>query len=163
MKKTGSRWAAAVVLLLGVAGLVAAQSIKPAVDATLADLSWMTGRWEGDAAGTSMEELWTDPRGGVMLGLHRDVSPAGRAIFEYLRIVEEEGGIAYMASPMGRPAIRFALVSAGASRAVFENPEHDFPRRITYWLGKDGKLHARVEGEEGGTPSAMEWAWSRMD
>lgn len=137
----------------------------PAVEASLGDLAWIAGRWEGLWSGTIMEEIWTDPKGGLILGLHRDVSSSGRATFEYLRIVEDDSGIAYLASPMGRQPTRFPLVEVDAVgyRAVFENPAHDFPRRITYWLGKDGKLHARVEGDQGGEQAAVEWAWSRRE
>ena len=138
---------------------------RPEEDHALEDLEWMAGRWEGTSGKTAMEELWTDARGGLMLGLHRDVSTSGRVMFEFLRIVDEEAGIAYVASPMGRPPTRFPLASldAAAKRVVFENPEHDFPQRIIYWLGDDARLHARVEGPQGGKESAMEWAWGRVE
>lgn len=124
----------------------------------------MTGHWEGEANGVSSEEIWLEPRGGMMLGLHRDLPASGRASFEYLRIENENDGIVYMASPGGAPPTPFLLVSSGVKesrRAVFENPGHDFPERITYWLGEDGQLHARVEGRIDGKPASREWIWSR--
>ena len=130
----------------------------------LGDLAWMTGRWEGEADGTTTEEIWLEPRGGIMLGLHRDLPASGRASFEYLRIENEDDGIVYMASPGGAPPTPFLLVSSGvktSKRAVFENPGHDFPERITYWLGEDGRLHTRVEGRIDGKPASKEWSWSR--
>ena len=36
-------------------------------------LAWMSGTWAGEKDGVAMEELWTTPRGGALLGIHRDV------------------------------------------------------------------------------------------
>ncbi len=127
--------------------------------ANLASLGWLAGSWAGTADGEEMEEHWTAPKGGSMLGLHRDVK-GGRAVsFEFLRIEETPDGIAYLAQPKGRPATAFRLTESGPRRVVFANPQHDFPQRILYWLDGDGALHARVEGRPGGKETAMEWTW----
>ena len=111
--------------------------------------SWMSGAWRGESAGTRMEEHWTSPDGGVMLGMHRDVKRGGKFSFEFLRIEEKDGSLVYLAMPSGRPATPFPLKTITKDRVVFENPEHDFPQRIIYW--RDGKrLCARVEGKIGG-------------
>jgi hypothetical protein len=44
---------------------------------------------------------------------------------------------------------------------AFENPQHDFPQRIIYWVGKDGALHAKVEGTVNGKAAAEEWSWTK--
>ena len=121
----------------------------------------MAGHWGAkDEAGTS-EEGWFSPRGGVMVGVHRDVSPEGEAFFEYLRIEVRPEGVFYVASPMGRGETAFRLVESSVGRAVFENLRHDFPRRITYWREGDA-LYARAEGVEKGKARSEEWAWQRM-
>ena len=48
---------------------------------TLEALAWMAGTWVGEQDGTRMEELWMKPAGGLMLGLHRDVSASGDKAF----------------------------------------------------------------------------------
>ena len=127
----------------------------------IASLAWMAGTWSGVADGVDGEETWTPPRGGAMLGIHRDVR-AGRMVgFEFLRIDTDKDGLTYWASPGGRPATPFRLKAGGPGRVVFENPAHDFPQRILYWLGDDGKLHARIEGTANGKPGDEEWSWSR--
>ena len=128
----------------------------PAVDS----LAWMAGTWQGrDAEGTEMEEVWLAPKGGTLLGLHRDVAGGRTVSFEFLRISAQPDGIVYWASPQGRPATAFKLAEAGARRAVFANPAHDFPKRILYWLDDAGALHARIEGD--GPAGAMERTWRR--
>jgi len=125
----------------------------------LDDLAWMAGCWVGDEGAGRSEECWMPPAGGMMLGLHRDLAADGSlAGFEYLRIVADESGLAYLASPGGRSPTTFRLQEASAGRVVFSCPEHDFPQRIVYVLDS-GMLHARVEGVVDDELHAMEWSW----
>ncbi len=140
-----------------------ANAPPPARVASLTDLDWLCGYWVGEAQGVRMEECWLPPSGGLLLGLHRDVTPSGKSFFEYLRIEEGEKGIAYMASPLGNPPTPFWLTSSGPSKVVFENPEHDFPQRITYWLDEGGLLHSRVEGPDKEKTRIEEWFWRRAE
>jgi hypothetical protein len=132
----------------------------PAADASLDDLAFMAGAWDGTQGGVETEEIWTVPRGGLMLGVHRDVMASGRAAFEYLRIEVDADGIVYKASPQGRAATPFRLVEISPGRAVFSNPDHDFPRTLSYWL-EDGDLRVRAEGETRGEPMTLQWRWER--
>lgn len=129
-------------------------------DSTLEELGWMVGSWAGAERGIEMEELWTAPRGGAMLGLHRDVFPNGKMFFEYLRIESGPQGITYLASPRGAAPTPFHLVRIEGKKAVFENPEHDWPKRITYAL-EGGALCSYVEGDEGQRKSR--WCWKRVE
>ena len=129
-----------------------------AAEPKLEDLKWIAGHWAATIDGVAMEELWLAPSGGMMLGLHRDVS--SRTSFEFIRITVTKDGIAYMAQPGGKPPTAFKLVESTPGRAVFANPQHDFPQRILYWL-KDGKLCARVEGKMDGKDVGEEWCWSK--
>jgi len=124
-----------------------------AADPKLDDLAWIAGHW---GAG-NVEELWLAPKGDLMLGMSRTIRKNGTAAFEFLRIAKTEDGIAYIAQPGGRPPTAFKLVESTPNRAVFANPEHDFPKRIVYEL-RDGKLCARVDDGKDGE----EWCWSRV-
>ncbi|MBK5258470.1 MAG: hypothetical protein JJE51_02685 [Thermoanaerobaculia bacterium] len=122
--------------------------------------SWMAGSWGGTIDGTAMEEHWTSPGGGMMVGMHRDVSAKGKTSFEFLRIELHDGKPVYLAMPGGGPVTPFPFKSQEASKIVFENLEHDFPQRIIYWR-KGKSLCARVEGTMGGKLAAEEWCWNK--
>ena len=64
--------------------------------------------------------------------------------FEYLRIVERDGGLVYVAQPGGRPPTEFVLTELDNQRAVFVNPRHSYPQRIVYELSKEGALTASI-------------------
>ena len=123
------------------------------------DLGWMAGHWAGTADGVEMEELWIEPKGGIMLGVHRDIRPDGSAFFEYLRIEARDGALVYLASPRGGAPTAFTLTRLDEAHAVFENPEHDFPQRIIYHL-RDGVMTSRIEGTVDGKLRSSEWRWS---
>lgn len=130
-------------------------------DSDLRSLAWMAGTWTGTADGTDTEEVWIAPKGGTMLGLHRDVANGRTVSFEFLRIEGTPAGAVYWGSPGGNAATPFRQVSNADRRVVFENKDHDFPTRILYWLGQDGALHARIEGTQGGKAASEEWTWRR--
>jgi hypothetical protein len=127
----------------------------------LADISWMAGDWQTAPGGKrQVEEHWTQVAGASMLGMSRTVAGDKTVEFEYLRIEQRADGIYYVAHPQARcPATEFKLTRASASEAVFENPQHDFPKRITYRKSEDS-LTATVDGGEGS--KAITFAYRRM-
>ena len=136
-------------------------SNKP-VSYNMDSLSWMVGSWGGEKDGTEMEEYWIPAKGGMMLGLHRDVNPHKNLVFfEYLRIEKNKNGIFYTASPNGHSATSFVLKELSGLKAVFENPKHDFPQRIIYQLEGDDILIVRIEGMGEKKHKFQEWRWKR--
>ena len=72
------------------------------------------------------------PRGS-MIGVSRTLRDGLMSAFEFLCIVERDGGLVYQAMPNGRsPATDFILTKIDADNAMFENPAHDFPKMIRY-------------------------------
>ncbi len=131
--------------------------------ATMSDMAWLAGAWvgtRGQGGATSIEERWSPPLGGAMLAVSRTVNKSGKMVaFEYLRIVERDGGLVYIAQPGGRTATEFVLteLGLGKTRAVFENPRHDSPQRIVYELSAEGVLSASIGWAKGGTPRRFEF------
>jgi len=131
--------------------------------AVIADLGWLAGAWAGTRmSGSSIEEHWSPPGGGAMLAVSRTVNKSGKmSAFEYLRIVERDGGLVYVAQPGGAAKTEFVLTELttenGSTRAVFDNPHHDFPRRIVYELSAEGHLSTSIGQLKGGSPIRIEF------
>ncbi len=127
--------------------------------AAITDMEWLAGPWVGSTGKSSIEERWSPPLGGAMLGVSRTVSISRGAMvaFEYLRIVERDGGLIYIAQPSGRSPTEFVLTRLDTSRAIFENPRHDFPQRIVYELSDEGALSASIGFAKGGRPQRFEF------
>jgi hypothetical protein len=123
--------------------------------AAIGDLTWLAGAWvgtRGAQGATSIEERWSPPLGGAMLAVSRTVSRGKMGAFEFLRIVERDGGLVYIAQPGGAAPTEFVLTELSGTRAVFDNPRHDYPKRIVYELSAEGSLTATIGFTKGGTP-----------
>lgn len=119
------------------------------------DMSWMAGYWLDCAGGREASETWSDPRAGLSVG-HAVTISGGEVSFEVSHIGPTAAGFAYVAQPGGVPPTAFVLIESGPGRAVFANPENDFPTRVIY--ERDGAvLKARIEGEIDGLARSMEW------
>lgn len=123
--------------------------------ATIGDLAWISGAWvgtRGTNGAISFEERWSPAKGGAMLAISRTVNKEKMSAFEFLRIVERDGGLVYIAQPGGAAPTEFVLTELTGKRAVFDNPRHDYPKRIVYELSSDGGLTATIGLMKGGTP-----------
>jgi hypothetical protein len=139
-------------LLIAVAAAAGAQPPAGHVRATIAQVAWLAGSWAGGDGPVQSEESWTPPGGGAMLGMSRTVKGDRMAAFEFLRIVERDNTLVYIAQPNGRPPTEFVLTALTGDSATFENPAHDFPKTIRYARRADGGLEARVSaGDRGET------------
>ena len=142
-------------LMLLIALLLPSQDRAAPARATIADLGWLAGDWAGTQGRATIEERWTPAAGGAMLAVSRTIKDDRLAAFEFLRIVERDGGLVYIAQPNGRPPTEFVLTGMTADSATFENPAHDFPKMIRYTRRPDGSLEARISGAGGERPQAF--------
>lgn len=124
----------------------------------LAELVWLTGSWSSAEGGKTSEEHWTTPSANLMLGMNRSVDSGVTKHHEQLRIESKDEGVFYIASPSGQETTAFKLVESGKSYAVFENPDHDYPKRISY-RRSGSTLTVKIEGDPG--ERVAEWRWQR--
>jgi hypothetical protein len=80
--------------------------------------------------------------------------------FEFLRLEARPDGVYYVAQPGGKPPVAFKWDGKSETEVVFENPQHDFPKRIIYSRNADGSVKARVDGGAG-SAKAEEFHYSR--
>ena len=108
--------------------------------------AWLAGCWRLEAGGLVTDEQWSAPLGGVMLGTSRTVRDGRTVEYAYLRLETRGEDVVYVALPSRQAETEFALVPGPGRALAFENPEHDFPKRITYTpLGSDS-LVAAISG-----------------
>src|SRR5262245_13672013 len=117
---------------------------------TIAQLSWISGDWQTEPGGKAqIDEHWTQPAGGSMLGMSRTVVGDKTVEYEYLRIEQRGEGIYYVAHPKARcTGTDFKLTRLSAEEALFEHPTHDYPKRFIYRKNGDGSLTASIDGGE---------------
>jgi hypothetical protein len=150
----------ATVLLSLLTGAPAAPS--DAAPPTLAGLAFMAGCWRGPSGeGATIEEYYTAPADNLMLGLSRYITGSRVTSYEFTTIAREGKEIVLTPRPSGQEPVAFRLTRLDSTRAVWENPAHDFPTLITYRRGSSDSLIARIEGPGREGRRSVEWRMGR--
>jgi len=108
--------------------------------------AWLAGCWEARTPNRITMEMWMPPAGGSMMGASRTSTGNTTREFEQLRLWAAGDTLVYTALPSGQRQADFRSTSVSATALVFENPTHDFPRKITYRRVGEDSIVARVEG-----------------
>jgi 4-amino-4-deoxy-L-arabinose transferase-like glycosyltransferase len=129
-------------------------------------LAWLAGCWAYTSPRITIEEHWTRPAGGSMLGMSRTLrrTPAGDSTmaWEFVRIYPRGTDLVYAAQPHNQPAAEFVSENIGEGEATFANPAHDYPQRIIYRRAGTDSLKARVEGLSGGRMRGSDYPYARI-
>ena len=137
---------------------------------TIDDFAYLSGCWALDRPERKMriEEQWMSPSGGVMIGMSRTVKDGKTIGWEYMRIEERGNEIIFVSRPReNKEEVDFPFVisefvsSPAGSKAVFENPTHDFPQRVIYRSDNKATLNARIEGKQDGKSSGVDFPYKR--
>lgn len=130
-------------------------------DQSVDKLSWMSGCWAVNRGNTVIEEHWSKPAGGSLIGFSRTIRGGRKVFHEFLRIEDGEGGIRYIAR-IGAKEVPFALAKQTADEAEFTNPAHDFPQVIRYRRVSEDEMHARVDGPPNAKERAQDFPMKRI-
>lgn len=124
--------------------------VSPALAADVDQLEWFSGCFTYSSPNATIEESWSKPAGGILLGYSRTIRGGKVVEYEFVRIAPgPDSRLTYFAHPSGQAPAAFALRSSTPTEVVFENLEHDFPQRIIYRKSSEG-LFARIEGTRNG-------------
>jgi hypothetical protein len=91
----------AVVLSLVVSSTAAADRIRSLSESakpgpgTIAQVAWLAGRWVGEGFGGKLEEVWSPPDHGTMVGHFFASDEKGISFIELVEIKEESGTLSY--------------------------------------------------------------------
>jgi len=95
-----------------------------------------------------------------MIGLSRTLKGETEIFREHLQILQAGNQVVYTAWPQGQRMTRFTATATEANAALFENPKHDFPRKVQY-RRQGQSLTAAISGVEKGKALSREFAWKR--
>jgi hypothetical protein len=136
------------ILLLFTPFAAAAQS-----DTLLKDFDMLTGCWitTDSTSGIRTGEYW-EKQNDRMRGYGFAIKGTDTTVFEYFEVLATFNTLVYLAHPDDQEPAAF-WESGYVSTEVgtqwhFENPEHDFPSKLSYFINPDG-LYIAVKGSDG--------------
>ena len=125
------------------------QKISKQTSENFKKLNWLVGTWNrtNTKAGRSGLEQWIKIGQQELLGTGVNMRDADTVFVEKLRIIVKDDYIAYVADvPENKKLVYFKLTEITKTGFVCENPDHDFPKKISYQL-EGRKLKAQISGD----------------
>jgi Domain of unknown function (DUF6265) len=134
-------------VLIAFSDSMSQQTAKQARD-DFKKLAWLEGTWlrTNSQAGQSGIERWFKSSPSELQGYGVTFKGQDTLFVEKLHIVINEDRLYYVADvPENQQPVYFKLTEITKSGFVFENPDHDFPKKIAY-QEENGVLKATVSG-----------------
>ena len=139
-------------------------SIVGSPKATIEDVSWIAGHWQGQAFGGTVEEIWAPPLGGSMMGAFKLVAD-GQVQFYELETISEENETLILRLKHFAPDLKgweekdktidFKLVGLTKTRAFFDG--------FTIEKISEDELNMYVIIDYEGKKEEMKFAYRRVE
>lgn len=125
---------------------------------TVDKLNWMNGEWikEGESVAQTIEG-WKTISETEMEGFGLTIENGDTIFYEKLSIVSRGKNLYYVAD-IGEGKVDFKLIESSNEKWVFENLNHDFPKRIKY-VKEGNRMIAFAEAEE----TSLEFRFRRVE
>jgi hypothetical protein len=159
----------AIILFLFHVGMVSAQETlqltegQQSPNATLEDVSWISGHWQGEAFGGIAEEIWGPPLGGSMMFVFKLVKDNKVSFYEIGHIQQVENTmILQLKHFQGNlrgweekdETVDFRLVKVEKNKVFFEG--------LTMELVNENEMNVSVLIEDGNSSEEVLFAYKRV-
>ncbi|WP_396192138.1 DUF6265 family protein [Flavobacterium sp.] len=115
--------------------------------------NWFIGDWENASDEGSFREIWTKKNDSIYSGLSIVVIEQDTVFYENVSLEQKNDSVFYNVSVKGQnkdEAVSFYLTSSDNDKLVFENPNHDYPSKITYSKVTKDSIVAEIFGLKDG-------------
>jgi hypothetical protein len=127
--------------------------------------SWLNGQWAMPEKEGTITEEWKAVNDSLMEGKSDFVKGDSVIPFETIRIFRKDTVFYYEAKAAGQnneKPVAFKFTSFSDTGFVAENPQHDFPKRISYTLVNKDSIHAFVDGGAAMPNKKSDYYYSRV-
>lgn len=128
--------------------------------------NWLLGKWESKIDDGNLSENWKQVNDSTFQAESFFIKGKDTLHFESIILQQKGEDLFYNATVKGQnenKAVPFKLTNKTEKQLVFENPKHDYPKKITYELiGKDS-LVASISGVQLGKPSAEKFGMKKAE
>lgn len=111
--------------------------------------AWLLGTWTDSSKMGRSTETWHKENDSTYTAESFIVSQKDTVFYEQVKLQQRNKEVYYVAKTKGQnddESVPFTLTSKGAETLIFENPQHDFPSKITYTKVSDDSLYAEISG-----------------
>lgn len=119
-------------------------------------MDWLVGNWEQKLPDGLLSESWTKENDSTLLGKSYFIKEEDTIHSESIVLTQKNDDLLYIPTVNGQnnnEPITFRLTSEAENLFDFENPAHDYPKKISYKKISDNQLVATISGVQQGKPS----------
>lgn len=135
---------------MSVTGFFVLTSFSSPTYNSLNKLNWILGKWKISSPKYIQFEEWKKISNTKFEGISYKIVDADTTIIETLDLMVVESNILYIPTVYDQNnarSIKFKLLKLEGNYVLFENKEHDFPKKIEYTLESRKKIKASVSNE----------------
>ena len=138
-----------VLIMLLLTPVVSFSQNKDGIKAEFERLYWLNGTWSQtntSKPGQALVEQWKKSGDYELKGQATTTQNGDTVYIDRTTLIIKDNSIYYVADvPQNKQPTYFKLISITTNGFVCENPEHDFPKKITYQL-TGNQLKATISG-----------------
>ena len=111
----------------------------------------LVGEWVSEEPGRKVTESWSRVSADTLEGIGQtiDTVQGSRVSVESLRLVSMAGDIFYIAKVKHNSLpVAFRMTESTSGSILFENPEHDFPKKIAYVFNDMDHMRVHVSNDD---------------
>lgn len=133
----------------------------------LDQFKWILGNWKMKVKNGYIYEIWKKENDSTYKGISYNVRETSDTIMlENVDLNYRDNHYYYIpttANQNNQQPVIFKIVSISPGNFTAENPNHDFPQRISYSLQSDKELKAIIDGKVNGNYRKQEFAFSKVE
>ncbi len=127
---------------------------------------WLLGKWENKSDEGNLLEIWRKVNDSLFIGESYFIKGKDTLHFENLQFKQKGEELFYIATVKGQnndKAVTFKHNIELAKQLVFENPQHDYPRKIVYKPFAKDHLLIEISGIQQEKPSATRYMMKKTE
>jgi len=136
---------------------------KNAEEAEVNDLKWMNGNWVTKKNNQKISERWQQVSSQSLNGTQYTIEDKDTVAIQAMEVSKKAGRVYYTLTkgPNAKP-IEYKLTKMEDDKAVFKNPELDFPSEIVYYKDQD-HLVSQAKGQRNGEEQMKELVMHKQE
>ncbi len=149
------------ILIMGVIVLLMALKAKDSME----PFNWLLGDWQMERKSGVLTESWKRVDDSSYQGKSYMISKAGEnKMLEEMQLIYRQKKYHFISVVPGQNKelpVSFLIKTISYGQFLAENPDHDFPRRISYQFMKPDSLHAWIDGGPANSEQRVDFYFSR--
>lgn len=139
-----------ITLLALILTFVSCQKKESAEKDKIKAADWLIGNWENISPDGILTENWQNVNDSTFNAESYFIKGKDTLHFESIVLAQKGETLRYIATVKGQndgKPVTFTSTSETENKLIFENPQHDYPQKITYTKGANNTLTAEISGK----------------